>query len=124
MTLLCYRLTSFSNGTIDLLIELEELSFLYHIDFTTNFKQLNQEMQLEQSATNVPDSIVLPGSEIMHMLSDVSAVVEEAMPKSRKEVQSHYPTARNQFRKGLWFDEKMHFLLELFRPVDFLLTKN
>ena len=59
----------------------------------------------------------------MHMISDVSAVANETVPKSRKEVQSH-ATARNQFPKGLLFDEKMHFLLELFRPGNFLLTKN
>ena len=60
----------------------------------------------------------------MLLISDVLAVAKEAVPKSRKGVQSHHPTARNQFPKGLWFDEKMHFLLELFRPGDFLLTKN
>ena len=60
----------------------------------------------------------------MHMISDVSAVAMETMPKRRKEAQSHHPTARNQFPKRLLFDEKMHFLLELFRLGDFLLTKN
>ena len=60
----------------------------------------------------------------MHMISDVSAVEKETMPKRRKEVQCHHPTARNQFPKGLLFDEKMHFLSELLWPGDFLLTKN
>ena len=41
-------------------------------------------MQLKQSATNIPDSIALPGSGIMHMISHVPALAKEAMPKSRK----------------------------------------
>ena len=60
----------------------------------------------------------------MHMISDVMAVAKETMHKSRKELLSHHPTARKQFPKRLLFDEKMHFLLALFRPGDFLLTKN
>ena len=56
----------------------------------------------------------------MHLISDVSAIVKETMPKSRKEILSHHPAA---FPKGLLFDEKMHFLLALFRLGDFFLTK-